>query len=278
MTVYAIGDVQGCYDDLQSLIEKIHFDPARDTLWFAGDLVNRGKQSLETLRYVKSLGNSAITVLGNHDLHLLAVDAGFKKDKSGDLAEIMDAPDRRDLLDWLRSRPLLHHDETSGYTLIHAGLSPQWDLATAQRCSSELQSVLSDDDYHDFLAVMYGDEPRAWSESLTGWDRLRYICNCFTRIRFCNKQGELALDHKGSPDSTTDEFIPWFDVPDRKSASLNLVFGHWSTLGNHHQDGIYALDTGCVWGGKLTAMKLESHPPEYIQINCSGAQNPYDYI
>ncbi len=277
MTVYAIGDVQGCFGELQSLIEKLDFNDSRDYLWFAGDLVNRGKQSLETLRFVRSLGDRAITVLGNHDLHLLAVDAGFKK-QTDDLAPILSAPDCRELLDWLRKQPLMHHDAQLGYTLVHAGLSPHWDLVTAQQCATELQDVLAGDQYREFLAVMYGDEPTHWSESLAGWDRLRYICNCFTRIRYCDRQGALALHHKGSPDMTEDGFVPWFDVPERKNRDLNLVFGHWSTLGNHHQQGVYALDTGCVWGGALTAMQLGTQPPRYIQHDCPGAQNPYDFI
>lgn len=278
MTIYAIGDVQGCHKDLQTLLNKIPFNPQNDTLWFAGDLVNRGTQSLEVLRFVKSLPDRTVTVLGNHDLHLLAVDAGFKQDKHGDLADILNAPDRRELIDWLRNRPMLHSDTESGYTLVHAGLSPAWDEKTARQCARELEEVLRSDSYHDFLAVMYGDEPVSWSDELTGWDRLRYICNCFSRIRFCDQQGELALKEKGSPDNLQEKHIPWFNVPQRKNKNMNIIFGHWSTMGNHHQPGIYALDTGCVWGGKLTAIKVATNPPEYIQTNCQAAQNPADFI
>lgn len=277
MSVYAISDVQGCYDALRALLDKLRFDPDKDRLWFAGDLVNRGPQSLETLRYVKSLGDSAITVLGNHDLHLLAVDAGIKK-KATDLKEILAAPDRRELIDWLRQQPLLHHDPSLGYTLVHAGISPQWDLATAQACARELETVLRGEDYREFLKVMYGDGPRKWRWWLFGERRLRYICNCFTRIRFCTRDGKLALKEKGAPGTQPKQYVPWFDVPKRASKDLRLVFGHWSTLGAFHSPGIYALDTGCVWGGALTALELTVEPPVFSNINCTAAKNPYDFV
>ena len=277
MSVYAISDVQGCYDALRALLDKLKFDPAKDTLWFAGDLVNRGSQSLQVLRYVKSLGDRAITVLGNHDLHLLAVDAGLKK-KDADLIEILTAPDRRELIDWLRQQPLLHHDSSLGYTLVHAGISPQWDLATAQACARELEQVLRGDDYREFLKVMYGDRPRKWRWWLFGERRLRYICNCFTRIRFCTRGGKLALAEKGAPGSQPQKYVPWFDVPRRASKEMCLVFGHWSTLGAFHAPGIYALDTGCVWGGALTALELSVSPPVFWSVNCTATKNPYDFV
>lgn len=277
MSVYAISDVQGCFDALRALLDKLKFDPAKDTLWFAGDLVNRGPQSLETLRFVKSLGDRAITVLGNHDLHLLAVDAGIKK-KDTDLKEILAAPDRQELIDWLRHQPLLHHDPDLGYTLVHAGVSPQWDLETAQACAEELQQVLRSDDYKAFLKVMYGDRPRKWRWWLYGERRLRYICNCFTRIRFCTRDGKLALSEKGAPGSQPKKYVPWFDVEQRQSKDLRLVFGHWSTLGAFHAPGIYALDTGCVWGGSLTALELTVNPPVFWSVNCSAAKNPFDFV
>lgn len=278
MAVYAIGDIQGCYADLQRLLEKLNFDPAQDTLWLVGDLVNRGFQSLQVLRFVKSLGERAITVLGNHDLHLLAVDAGLKTTRQADLHAILDAPDRRELIDWLRQRPLLHHDAKLGFTMVHAGLSPDWDLATAQQCAQELQDVLCGDDYRDFLRVMYGDRPRKWSRLLYGKRRLRYICNAFTRIRYCTRRGKLMLHEKGSPGSQAKNLMPWFDVPDRKSRELRLVFGHWSTLGAFHAPGIYALDSGCVWGGALTALALSTEIPRFISVDCAGARNPLDYV
>lgn len=277
MSVYAISDVQGCYDALRALLDKLDFDPATDTLWFAGDLVNRGPQSLQTLRFVKSLGNSTLTVLGNHDLHLLAIDAGVKK-ANGDLKPILEAPDRQELIDWLRQQPLLHHDPGLGYTLVHAGLSPQWDLATAQACARELEQVLRSDDYREFLKVMYGDRPRKWRRWLFGERRLRYICNCFTRIRYCTTDGKLALKEKGAPGSQPKQYVPWFDVPNRANQDLRIVFGHWSTLGAFHAPGVYALDTGCVWGGALTALELTKTPPVFWSVDCTAARNPYDFV
>lgn len=279
MAVYAIGDVQGCYDELTALLENIQFDPEQDTLWFVGDLVNRGNKSLDVLRYVKSLGNSAITVLGNHDLHLLAIYAGVKKTRSDDIKAILNADDCEELVDWLRSRPVFHHDEKLGYSMVHAGLAPQWDHVLAQQCAHELEAVLSGDQCFDFLQNMYGDKPSKWKDDLEGWERLRFICNSFTRIRFCKKKsGKLALDEKGPPDIKNSDFVPWFEVKDRQSKDMNLLFGHWSTLGTYHSDGLHCLDTGCVWGGKLTALRIDTPRPTYLSINCQGAQNPADYL
>lgn len=216
-------------------------------------------------------------MLGNHDLHLLAVDAGIKK-KTPELMDILTAPDRQELIDWLRRQPLLHHDAELGYTMVHAGLSPQWNLATAQACANELETVLRSDAYREFLKVMYGDRPRKWRSWLWGEQRLRYICNCFTRIRYCTRDGKLALQEKGAPGSQAEQFVPWFDVPKRASRELTLLFGHWSTLGAFQAPGIYALDTGCVWGGSLTALELSAKPPILTQVNCVAAQNPYDFI
>jgi len=281
MTTYAIGDIQGCYDELVALLDNIQFDPSNDRLWFAGDLVNRGRKSLEVLRYVKSLGDSAVTVLGNHDLHLLAVHAGVKTTKSDDLKAILKAEDGEELLHWLRHRPLLHYDDKLGYTMVHAGLAPQWDLTLAQLCAHELQMVLRSDNYQEFLFKMYGDKPRKWKNKLKGWKRLRFICNSFTRMRFCEREsGKLALEEKGAPDfkRKKPKLVPWFDVPDRQSKDLRIIFGHWSTLGAYHAPGLHCLDTGCVWGGKLTALKLDDQPPTYVAINCPEVQNPMDYL
>lgn len=274
MAVYAIGDVQGCYGELIELLAQIEFDPDNDRLWFVGDLVNRGPASLEVLRFVKSLEDCAVTVLGNHDLHLLAIAAGTRDPGPGDTFHaILAAPDRDGLIDWLRRRPLLYHDAALGHTLIHAGLPPQWDLALAARCAGEAEAVLRSDGYTDFLRDMYGGQPDLWSERLHGIDRLRFILNCYTRLRFCDAEGRIHLKEKGSPFGRSDGLTPWFDIPGRASAGLRLVFGHWSTLGRYHAPGIYALDSGCVWGGALTALRLDGEP-QWISLPCAGYCRP----
>ena len=274
MVTYAIGDLQGCFDELRALLEKIGFNPAADRLWFTGDLVNRGSQSLEVLRFVKDLGDRAIIVLGNHDLHLLAVAAGVRKPRANDtFAGILAAPDAEELLWWLRQRPLLHHDITSGYVLVHAGLPPQWDIEKASRCAREVETVLQSADYREFIAHMYGNEPRQWSDTLSGWDRLRFIINCFTRLRYCDHDGHVALEEKGPPGSQPPKYLPWFELWNHAAGGVKIIFGHWSTLGNHHRPGFYALDTGCVWGGALTALRLGSSP-ETISIPCHGVCIP----
>ncbi len=271
MAVYAIGDIQGCFDELQALLALIDFNPQQDQLWFAGDIVNRGPKSLEALRFVRSL--NAVTVLGNHDLHLLASacipDRRRRKDT---LQSIIDAPEADDMLDWLRHRPLLHHDATLGYTLIHAGLPPQWDLETAKACAAEVEQVLRSDNYTTFLAAMYGNHPDLWDPALTGRDRLRFITNCFTRLRYCDRSGRLALEEKGPPGSQPQQLRPWFEWQERKSLDLKILFGHWSTLGAYDAPGIHALDTGCLWGGQLTAVRLDGNQPARVEYPCPGAR------
>lgn len=278
MATYAIGDVQGCYDSLQRLLEKLNFDSTNDTLWFAGDLVNRGPDSLSTLRFVKSLGNSAITVLGNHDLHLLAIAAKHKNSNDSGLSAILHAHDSTELLNWLRSQPLLHHDPELNFTMVHAGIYPLWDLATAQQHAHELENVLRSDTYIDFILHMYGNLPDKWDESLQSWDRLRFICNSFTRMRYCEKDGVLNFKSHGAPGTHPENTVAWFELPTRKIIKERILFGHWSTLGSINKENIYALDTGCVWGGKLTALRLDKTSPEYISIDCPGDANPEDYI
>ena len=275
MATFAVGDIQGCHDELQRLLERIDFDAAEDRLWFTGDLVNRGPRSLATLRFVKSLGEHAVCVLGNHDLHLLAVAAGTAKPRPNDtLDEVLAAPDRDELLDWLRRRPLFHHDATLGYTLVHAGLPPQWDLAQAEGCARELESVLRADPA-DFFRHMYGNEPRCWSPKLRGMERLRFIVNCFTRLRYCNAEGELDLKAKGAPGSQPEGYLPWYAVPGRRSAGLHILFGHWSTLGEVDGFEVYNLDTGCVWGGRLTALRLDGDDSGgWYSVDCPMAQPP----
>ncbi|RRQ22323.1 symmetrical bis(5'-nucleosyl)-tetraphosphatase [Thiohalobacter thiocyanaticus] len=276
MAVYAIGDVQGCLDELQRLLDRLHFDPAADRLWFAGDLVNRGPQSLETLRFIRALGGRVVSVLGNHDLHLLAISRYADRLKARDtLLPILEAPDRDELLDWLRQRPLFHHDATLGYSLVHAGLPPQWDLDLAQSCSREVEAVLRDDTHcRDFLAHMYGNQPDTWSAQLTGHDRLRFIVNACTRLRYCTPEGMMEFRHSGPPGSQPPGFLPWFEAPGRASRGLNVLFGHWASLGTVTSPGVHPLDTGCVWGHQLTALRLDTDKPERISIDCPGARRP----
>lgn len=275
MPVYAVGDVQGCLEPLERLLERVRFDPARDRLWLVGDLVNRGPHSLETLRFVRDLEEAAVAVLGNHDLALLAKACGARRLKRRDpLRAVLDAPDAGELLTWLRSRPLLHQDRSLGWTLVHAGLAPQWDEATALSCAAELETILRSPDWTAFMEHMYGDEPRRWSPELSGWERLRFIANAFTRIRYCDAGGGLDLQSNGPPGTQPPGLVPWFEHPGRRSARLRIVFGHWSTLGVLTRPGLLALDSGCVWGGYLTAARLDALHQELLQTPCRAARNP----
>ncbi len=279
MTTYAIGDIQGCYDELQALLDVLRFDFRNDTLWLTGDLVNRGPRSLEVLRFVKSLGECAVTVLGNHDLHLLAVANGHASLKKDDtLAPILEAQDREELLLWLRSRPLLHHDEIRKISLIHAGLAPQWSLQDAMQCAREVESELQSENYNEFLARMYGNQPDRWSTDLKRWERLRFSINCFTRLRYVNGNGRLKLKTKGAPGSQPEGCVPWFQAPKRRSAQEKLVFGHWSTLGFYDADNVIGVDGGCIWGGQLTAvdidMAISVQKTQPLSVQCHQLQKP----
>lgn len=258
MPTYAIGDIQGCYAALEILLKYINFNPNEDTLWFTGDLVNRGPQSLETLRFVKNLGPRHHTVLGNHDLHLLAVADGAHAGSSDDtLASILEAPDREELLNWLCQQPLLYHDEKLNYLMVHAGLASNWDLVTAKKLAKEVEAILRSDRKSDFFKHMYGNHPDHWSSDLTGMDRLRCITNYFTRARFCYPDGRLELRNKGKVEDAS-HLIPWFMVPNRANQDIKIIFGHWAALGGVTDTlNAYALDTGCIWGFSLTAMRLE---------------------
>ena len=259
MATYAIGDVQGCFDSLMALLETLRFDPVRDRLWFTGDLVNRGPRSLETLRFVRDLGDRAITVLGNHDLHLLGVACGSRRLKAGDtLADVLEAPDCHELIAWLRRRPLLHRDANRCLTLVHAGLPPQWTLEVAQACAAAVEAELRGAGIKNLLRQMSGDRCDSWSASLPCTDQLGYIVNCLTRMRYCDSAGALELREKGPPGSQPAAYLPWFAVPGRLHASETIVFGHWASLGSCNESGVHALDTGCVWGGALTALCLET--------------------
>jgi bis(5'-nucleosyl)-tetraphosphatase (symmetrical) len=258
MSTYAIGDLQGCFGTLLKLLAAIEFDQVRDRLWFCGDLVNRGPESLEVLRFVRGLGTRATSVLGNHDLHLLAAAHGRKPGRRDTLAAVLGAPDRDDLLDWLRTQPLIHTDQQLGFTMLHAGLPPQWSVDDAHVYAREVEAVLAAPHYERFLKEMYGDQPDLWTPSLTGTARLRFIVNAFTRLRYCRHDGRLALEAKGEPDTET-TLVPWFQMPGRRSAGESIVFGHWSTLGRVEwpEHRVYGLDTGAVWGQRLTALRLE---------------------
>jgi bis(5'-nucleosyl)-tetraphosphatase (symmetrical) len=274
MATYAIGDIQGCYDQLSSLLESIGFSVGRDRLWFVGDLVNRGRQSLETLRFVRGLGDSAVTVLGNHDLHLVMQADGYGKTSREDtLAEVLAAPDRDELLAWLRARPLFHVE--GEYAMVHAGLLPQWDIDQAAGLSDEVCAALTAPDYRDFLANMWGSEPTAWRDDLAGWDRLRVVVNAMTRMRFCTVDGVMefrAPGSKGPPERGPVGFVPWYAVPTRRSADRTLICGHWSALGFRHETNLLALDSGCLWGGSLTAVRLEDR--RVFQLPCSRQIDP----
>jgi bis(5'-nucleosyl)-tetraphosphatase (symmetrical) len=275
MNTYAIGDLQGCLNELRRLLDELRFDPSGDRLWFVGDLVNRGFQSLETLRFVKSLGGAAVTVLGNHDLHALAVFYGDEAKKSKDtLDELLAAPDVEVLMEWLRHRPMLHHEPELRTTMIHAGLSPQWTLEEARGLAAEMEQTLRGPQVGAFFSQMYGDEPASWSPQLNGWERLRFITNCLTRIRYCREDGTLDLKTKTAPGHQPEGLYEWFNVPGRRSAGQRLVFGHWSTLGARVLPDAIALDSGCVWGGRLTAVRLEDPEPRLVSLDCEGALTP----
>lgn len=274
MATYAIGDIQGCDDEFARLLDLLRFDPARDRLWLVGDLVNRGPKSLRVLRRVKALGDAAIVVLGNHDLHLLALACSNSESrKSKDtLDDILTAPDRDELLAWLRTRPMLHHDAKLNYTMVHAGLAPQWDLAQAQGCARELESQLRDEDAsRELFANMYGDRPNRWSDSLSGFERLRFITNCLTRLRFCHSDGTLELKYKGRIDQAPGNLYPWFRAPNRRTRDARIVCGHWSALGFHRENGVMSIDTGCVWGQQLCAIDLEKEAATPVYVPCSSS-------
>lgn len=274
MATYAIGDLQGCLDPLERLLDYVRFAPADDRLWFVGDLVNRGPQSLGVLRFIRKLGMAATTVLGNHDLHLIMQAAGYgKANREDTLAEILAAPDRDELLDWLRAQPLFH--VADGWGMVHAGLLPCWDVIQAQALSDEVSAALTAPDYVDFLAHMWGSEPAAWRDDLAGWARLRVVVNAMTRMRYVWPDGRMefrAPGAKGPPERGPAGCMPWFDAPDRRSADHAIVCGHWSALGFHQTDTLVALDTGCLWGGSLTALRLEDR--RAFQMPCGQSARP----
>jgi bis(5'-nucleosyl)-tetraphosphatase (symmetrical) len=278
MAIYAFGDLQGCYDPLARLLDYLEFDPAVDRLWFVGDLVNRGPQSLEVLRFVRSLDDAAVTVLGNHDLHLIMQAAGYgKANKEDTLTEILAAEDCDELMHWLRGRPLFHVEVVGDNTwgMVHAGLLPAWDVAQAQALSDEVTAALLAPNYLKFLANMWGSEPNAWRDDLAGWDRLRVVVNAMTRMRFVTSTGAMefrAPGAKAPPERGPKDCVPWFDAPGRRSADHPIVCGHWSALGLYQTDNLLALDSGCLWGGQLTAVRLEDR--RLFQMPCGQSARP----
>jgi bis(5'-nucleosyl)-tetraphosphatase (symmetrical) len=264
MATYAIGDVQGCFDELRQLLLKVEFQK-QDRAWFVGDLVNRGPQSLAVLRFVRDLADRAVVVLGNHDLHLVAQHEGFERPRKDDtFRDVLAAPDRGELVDWLRTRPMMHVED--GYAMVHAGLLPQWSIEKANALGREVAGALAAPDYREFLQNMYGSKPDRWDDALTGWDRLRVIVNAMTRMRFCDRQGRMNLEGKGT--KPPKGYLRWYET--RSKDSCAIVFGHWSQLGLVREPGVVGLDSGCVWGGALSALRLEDRA--LYQVACGGYQ------
>ncbi|NOU24633.1 MAG: symmetrical bis(5'-nucleosyl)-tetraphosphatase [Methylotenera sp.] len=269
MARYAIGDIQGCFHAFQALLTRIRFDPKSDQLWLVGDLINRGSGSLEVLRWCYAHRESLKVVLGNHDLHALVVAAGFLRAHKGDtLDALLAADDCQILLDWLRHQHLAYQEGVTSdkrYLMVHAGLLPQWSAEQVLRYAAEVEAALQGEDYLDFLANMYGNQPDAWHDNLTGLDRLRVITNAMTRLRVCSGLGAMDFDFKGELPDVPKGFIPWFDVPNRATQDSQVIFGHWSALGLQQRPKVYALDTGCLWGGQLTALNLETKEITQVQ-------------
>ena len=278
MGLYLIGDVQGCDGALGQLLSEINFSPSRDRLVMLGDLVNRGPASLAVLRRLAALGDAAQCLLGNHDLHALAVATGVRPaHRSDTLAELLAAPDAPQLLDWLRHRPLaLLHSESAQTDLlmVHAGVLPQWSAAQTFACAQEVQAALRGPNYSEFLQAMYGNLPSRWRDGLQGSDRLRAIVNALTRLRFCSAEGEMEFATKEGTGAAPAGYLPWFDVPGRQTSNVAVAFGHWSTLGLINRPNLIALDTGCVWGGCLSAMRVDGGRRELLQVQCAQAQVP----
>ncbi len=274
MATYAIGDLQGCYDPFRRLLDKLKFDSGKDTLWLTGDLVNRGPKSLKTLRFVRSLGESCICVLGNHDLHLLALANGinYSGDRFESMWKILRAGDSDELIDWLRHRPLAHYSKKIDTLMVHAGIPPQWSVRKTLRRAAEIEQVLRNDKYRKFLSHMYGNRPNRWSGDLRGYPRLRVIVNSLTRMRMIYADGRLNFTHNGPPENARKGLMPWFDTDGAAWHGTRVVFGHWSALGLIVEPHLVSLDTGCVWGGQLTAVRLtrkHGKKPRVVAVKCS---------
>lgn len=270
---YLVGDLQGCCDAFERLLAEIGFSPSRDQLVVLGDLVNRGPDSLGTLKRLRGLGDAATCLLGNHDLHLLAVAHGVRKPRKDDtLGEILGSKKRGEWLDWLCRRRMAHR--LDGWLLVHAGVVPQWDADQTLALAAEIEALLRGPDLAQMLQQMYGNEPAQWSEALQGAERWRFVINVLTRIRFCTLEGRLELKAKEGLDAAPPGFKPWFDVPGRRTEGMPIAFGHWSTLGRIDRPDLLALDTGCVWGGQLSAVRIDGGRREWVQVRCAQAQRP----
>ncbi len=273
MAVYIIGDVQGCYSELQRVLDAICFDPQHDRLWFVGDIVNRGPESLRTLRFIRDLGDRAVCVLGNHDLHMLAVyyvGAGMKSNDT--LKKVLKADDCGDLMEWLRFRPLIHFDIGLNFAMVHAGIYPGWSIEQACARANEVQDALRGEKIMAFLRDMYGNHPNHWADDLEGMDRLRFIVNVFTRMRYLNPQGELDLEAKGAPQKLKSaSVIPWFEFKQSAIKHNRVAFGHWSTLPTNQYGSCFALDSGCLWGGRLTVLRIDKRTPRWFSLSCENA-------
>ena len=271
MATYAIGDLQGCFFSFKDLLKKIQFNPAHDRLWFVGDLINRGPGSLDVMRWMFDYQSSVVTVLGNHDLHTLVVAEGFvSAHRSDTIQSLLDAPDAPELLGWLRQQPLVHFEH--GYLMVHAGLLPEWTVDQALTLAAEVNVALQAPNYREFLQHMYGNDPKRWDDGLTGWDRLRVITNAMTRLRICSTEGEMEFKFKGELENIPNGYQAWFDLTQRASVNTPIVFGHWSALGLQHKNNVYSLDTGCLWGGHLSAMRLEDR--QIFQVPCHSDDAP----
>ena len=271
MATYAIGDLQGCFFSFQDLLKKIQFNPVHDRLWFVGDLINRGPGSLDVMRWMLEHQSSVVTVLGNHDLHTLVVAEGFvSAHRSDTIQALLDAPDAPELLRWLRHQPLVHFEH--GYLMVHAGLLPEWTVDQAMALGAEVHLALQAPNYREFLQHMYGNDPKRWDDGLNGWDRLRVITNAMTRLRICSADGEMEFKFKGELQNIPDGYQPWFELSHRASVNTPIVFGHWSALGLQHKNNVYSLDTGCLWGGHLSAMRLEDR--QIFQVPCHPDDAP----
>jgi bis(5'-nucleosyl)-tetraphosphatase (symmetrical) len=265
MATFAIGDLQGCYRQFEQLLDLINFDRGQDRLWLVGDIVNRGSDSLEILRFVKGLTGAATVVLGNHDLHLLMVAEGCASLSPNDtIQDILSAPDREELLDWLRQQKLLHVD--GNYAMVHAGLLPSWSIAQASELAKAAEAAIQGEEFHEFCLHMYGDHPDHWDEALSGYTRLRVIINAMTRMRICTPDGKMDFKFKGVVEDIPDGYLPWFETPHRASREATIIFGHWSALGLRLRNNLIALDTGCLWGGTLTAIRLDDR--KVFQVSC----------